>query len=257
MKKLMLVAVLMLTSVLLLPSVASAKTPTLKKLAKTVAALQRKVSAQATTIASQGAKLTTQAATIAALQNSNVMALNPYLSVTAVGSPGAVNGVIGPNIVLTGANLQVKSSTSESDTSGTGNLIVGWDPGGGQERGGSNNLVVGYWNNFSSYGGFVAGANNTVSNVCGSVSGGYANMASGLFASVSGGQSGSASGESASISGGIVNHATGYCCSVSGGGANYAQDAAGAVHSYASVSGGYLHTANTLYGWAGGTYHTP
>ena len=78
MKKLLLVAVLALTTVLVLPSVASAKTPTLKSLAKTVAALQKKVNAQATTIASLTTRLTaaegkiatldpTQGATIAAL----------------------------------------------------------------------------------------------------------------------------------------------------------------------------------------------
>ena len=218
MKKLLLVAVLALTTVLVLPSVASAKTPTLKSLAKTVAALQKKVNAQATTIASlttrltaaegkiatldptQGAtiaalstKLTADEATIAALQNSNVMALNPYLSVTAVGPSGAVNGVIGPNIVFKGANLQIKSPTSESDTSGTGNLIVGWDdnpysPPSGY-RSGSNNLVCGDNQTFTSWGGFVAGLDNKAFAPGASVSGGDANTASGGYASVSGGQS--------------------------------------------------------------------
>jgi hypothetical protein len=39
----------------------------------------------------------------------------------------AKNGVAALNIVLQGCNLQIKSTESENDTSGLGNLIVGWD----------------------------------------------------------------------------------------------------------------------------------
>jgi uncharacterized coiled-coil protein SlyX len=385
MKKLMLVAVLALTSVLLLPSVASAKTPTLKSLAKTVAALQKKVNAQATTInglrsttasqattitslsndltsakqtiATQGTTLTTLAgqlaqarsdittlqnappsgvsqvqfdalaakvttaqgdigtlqtsvsglgttvaghtASIASLTNvvgtdashglqgltalmyttlgavnnkvtaaADVLALEPYVKVYPT---TAINGVAGPNIVLQGCNLQIKSKTSEGDTSGTGNLIVGWDTDPfspvANYRSGSNNLVCGDQNSFLGYGEFVAGNNNTASGTYASVSGGYVSQATGSYASVSGGTGGIASGPYASISGGdanvasgwmasvcggYANQATGYACSVSGGYNNHADNTSGAGWSYASVSGGHNVVENNLYGWAAG-----
>ena len=51
------------------------------------------------------------------------MALAPYVSVTG----SALNSVPGPNVVLQGCNLNLRSTTSEDGTSGLGNLIVGWD----------------------------------------------------------------------------------------------------------------------------------
>jgi len=54
----------------------------------------------------------------------------------------------------------------------TGNLIVGWDnaPEDGAVRSGSNNLVAGDFNNFTSYAGFVVGIANSLSNCYSSVS---------------------------------------------------------------------------------------
>ena len=228
MKKLLLVTCLALATVLLLPAMAGASTPTLKQLAKTVAALQKKVNAQATKITAQGATITSQGAKIAALSTdlagaqsaisalqkapvvgvsqtqfdtlattvttaqgdigalktsvgslttklaadeatlsqhtalfnyaASVIAIAPYVSLDM----NAMNGVTGPNIVFKGANVHVMSSTSETDTSGTGNLIVGWAtlPTGtlpSPFRSGSNNLMVGDAGNYTSYGGFVAG----------------------------------------------------------------------------------------------------
>ncbi|MEI6726748.1 MAG: hypothetical protein WCN81_11070, partial [Actinomycetes bacterium] len=123
MKKLLLVLCLVLTTVLFVPSVASASTPTLKSLAKAVAALQKKVNAQATTIASQNATISALQTTVAGhtttlASAAPLLAIAPYVSLNA----GAINGVKGPNIVFTGANVQIKSATSESDASGTGNL---------------------------------------------------------------------------------------------------------------------------------------
>ena len=42
---------------------------------------------------------------------------------------------------------------------------------------GSHNIVCGYWNSFSSFGGLVAGSGNTVRDVCASVPGGSDNGA--------------------------------------------------------------------------------
>jgi len=221
-KKLLLVLCLVLTTVLFVPSVASASTPTLKSLAKAVAALQKKVNAQATTIASQNATISALQTTVAGhtttlTSAAPLLAIAPYVSLNA----GAINGVKGPNIVFTGANVQIKSATSESDASGTGNLIVGWDdnpsPAPNGYRSGSNNLVCGDWNAFTSCGGFVAGSNNAVSSTYASVGGGSANIASGHEASVSGGWGNVASGNFASVSGGGLGTASGFSASISGG----------------------------------------
>ena len=186
MKKLLLVLCLVLATVMLLPSVASASTPTLKQLAHTVASLQKQV----TSLKSQLTKAR------------SVLALAPYVSLDR----SAVNGVAGPNVVFKGCNLQVKSKTSESTIDGTGNLIVGWDdnpsttPSG--YRSGSNNLVCGDNQTFTSIGCFLAGGNNTASAEQAAVSGGFANTASNSGATVSGGANNVASGYLSVVSGG-------------------------------------------------------
>jgi len=226
MKKFTLTLCLVLTAVLVLPSVASAKTPTLKSLAKTVAALQKKVSAQATTIAGQGTKITalssdlqmakqaiaSQATTLTSA--APLLAIAPYVSLNA----GAMNGVVGPNVVFKGCNVHVMSKTSETDASGTGNLIVGWDdlrpaPLPSPWRTGSNNLVAGNEQNFTSLGGFVAGDWNSVSGWYSSVGGGAQNAAEGAYTSVSGGFQGRAISWGAAIGGGSgvsLNSGTSY-----------------------------------------------
>ena len=62
-------------------------------------------------------------ATIAANPALTLSWLPTYLSL----DESAENGVIGPNIVFQGANVHVRSTTSDGDGTGTGNLIVGWD----------------------------------------------------------------------------------------------------------------------------------
>ena len=58
-------------------------------------------------------------------------------------------------------------------------------------------------NSFTGEGGFVAGENNSVFNLCSSVSGGYKNTAGGFFfPSVSGGENNTSTGNCSSISGG-------------------------------------------------------
>ena len=299
---------------LLAPAVASASTPTLKSLAKSLAALQKrvnslqgtvkaangkiltlqgrattlqgKVAKQASAITTLQSKLTSQATTIATLQSvvgadashclrlavfnlqgglagltntvsghttsitnlqnsvdglqgtlqshANVLALEPYVKVF---TSGTLYGVKGPNILLQGCNLNIRSTTSETDTTGTGNLIVGWDDPSSGGRTGSNNLVCGDQNSFTSYGGFVAGFGNVVSD---------------LYASISGGSGNTASDDSASVSGGTGNHASAVGASVSGGTGNTASNL------NASVSGGLDVTESSLHGWsAGGTFHNP
>ena len=248
MKKLVLAMLVCLVVLLAGGTVANAKTPSLKKLARTVAALQKKVKSQATIIASQGRTITaqsqaiaSQALTVTTLQGQltsaqSVLQLAPYVSLNT----SAMNGVAGPNIVFKGVNVHVMSATAEDDTSGLGNLVVGWDtPIFGQPanfRAGSNNLVCGDSQGFPSYGGFVAGWTNYVSSPYATVSGGYRDSATGNSASVSGGQYNVAIGNASSVGGGFQNIAT-------------------ALDS--TVGGGSWLTEATTNGWWAGTYHTP
>jgi hypothetical protein len=273
MKKLLLAVLVGSLVLLACTATAAAKTPSLKSLAKTVAALQKTVKSQATTItslstkltsdegtiaslsskltsdegtiasqgttiASQGATITTQAATLASA--APLLAIAPYVSLNSV----AMNGVKAPNIVFKGANVHVMSSTSETDGSGLGNLIVGWDntPGGGAARSGSNNLVAGDFNNFPSYAGFVVGISNSFNSAYCSVSGGNDNVANLEYSSISGGANNVTNGFHSSVSGGRYNTASNPYSSISGGGG-------------ASAPVGL--TVGADYGWAAGNTAAP
>jgi len=174
-----------------------------------------------------------------------------YLTVVA----GTVNEMSGPHMMITGANLHVRSGSGSTNgtINGRGNLIVGYNElrGSGDDRTGSHNLVTGQQQNYTAYGGLVVGYSNTISRAYASVSGGVGNTASGLYASVSGGSGNQASENYSSVSGGQDNTASGDYSSVSGGANNTAS-----FH-YASVSGGYFNEAS---GYAssltGGLYNT-
>jgi len=123
-------------------------------------------------------------------------------------------------IRITGCNLQiVNGQSSTATTNGVGNLIVGYQEliGGGDDRTGSHNIVVGTRHNYSSAGGLVVGYENEISGSHSSVSGGRFNTASGQNSSVTGGEFNTASNSSASVSGGFNNTAAGDSSTVSGG----------------------------------------
>jgi outer membrane murein-binding lipoprotein Lpp len=188
----------------------------------------QEVSAQIAALQAHVAELQTEVqalqAQLAALKLNNVSQLDPYVTV----DPNPENGVNGPNIIFTGANIHIVSGSGATDDKGNrtglGNLIIGYDevptpplkPG---DRGGSHNLVVGRSHTFTSsaFGGLIAGEQNTISSEGASVSGGYRNTASGTYSSVSGGGENTASGEGASVSGGGSNTASGEGASVLGG----------------------------------------
>ena len=210
-----------------------------------------------------------------------------------------VSRLIDPNtgydtVRFEGVNVQIVSGsgTTYGETTGTGNLIIGYnelretpaepvdcsDRWYCDYRGGSHMLVIGEWNNYTSdsHGGMVVGsrnetsapfasvsggANNIASGDYAFVSGGNANIASGGAASVSGGGWNTASGDYASVSGGIQNRASGEVASVSGGELNSATgqfasisggDSNTASGHAASVSGGDGRTASGDYDWAAG-----
>jgi len=146
-------------------------------------------------------------------------------------------------------NVQIVNTLDYPDPpNGTGNLIIGFNETRGgtgcpvgldcNRRGGSHNLVIGQYSNYSSYGGIVVGAFNEISGELSSVSGGAYNIASGVESSVSGGQFNTASGQGSSVSGGNVNIASSYLSSVSGGKDNKASG------EEASVSGGLKNEAS-------------
>jgi hypothetical protein len=150
----------------------------------------------------------------------------------------------GPNeVVITGANLRIVNGLGDTATAnGVGNLIVGYNElrgaGAPNDRSGSHNVIVGRFNNFSSFGGLVVGEINEISGQFASVSGGGGNIASGFRASVSGGLSNTASNDSASVSGGAQNTASGFIATISGGAFNTASE------NGATISGGAFNTAS-------------
>jgi hypothetical protein len=76
-----------------------------------------------------------------------------------------IGGLPGPHVVVTGANVHVRSGTGLTDDGGEpvglGNLVLGYnEPADGDEpptRSGSHNLVVGSGRSFTGIGGLVAG----------------------------------------------------------------------------------------------------
>lgn len=171
-------------------------------------------------------------------------------------------------VVITGANLRIVNGLGETNTTnGLGNLIVGYsEPRPAEivgpppafvapdDRTGSHNIVVGTMQNFSSFGGIVAGVLNEIAGEFASVTGGIYNIAGGPLASVSGGSENTASGDSAWVGGGVNNTASGELASVSGGSTNDATSnltwVGGGIGNTASgtngatVSGGRFNTAS-------------
>ena len=172
--------------------------------------------------------------------------------------------VAGTDMVITGANLRVRSGSGATagQVNGLGNVIIGYDEAratsfcsisdaytdqstcerdGGvwitDNKDGSHNLIVGSGHNYASYAGIAAGHENTIWAPFSTVSGGTANTAIGYASSLSGGYRNTASGDAASISGGHTNLARGELSSVSGGTGNYGDGL------YSSVCGGNLNTA--------------
>ena len=164
--------------------------------------------------------------------------LQPYISLEV----NPINGVNGPHIIFSGANVHVRSGSGRTDDNNTptglGNLIVGYDEQQTEavSRTGSHNLIVGGQHSFTKYGGLAAGAANTLDGVS-AFAAGVRNVASGDFSSVTGGTGNFAGGGSSSISGGQDNMTVEVASSVTGGRQNTASGV------YASVTGGFTNAA--------------
>jgi hypothetical protein len=182
-------------------------------------------------------------------------------------------------IVVSGANLQIVdgSGNTHGPTNGLGNLIIGYNEADeDRDQTGSHNLVVGMQHEFTSFGGLVAGEDNTIAspgasvlggknNIAGddysTVAGGSANRANGLLSSVGGGFQNTASGLNSAVSGGCENTATNNFAAVSGGRLGTASAAFSSVSGgssntasgeYSSVSGGSSRTSALIYDWKAG-----
>jgi len=261
-----------------------------------LASLQSTLSDQADTIASLQATVDSQTSTIASLQsdlsdvqNSNVMALDPYLDIVEVSDP-VNNSTTYPTVQFSGLNVQIVNGTGYTNTlNGLGNLIIGYNEYAGtvafcsngdydnqsdcennagtwaaNQRSGSHNLILGDRNAYSRYGSLVAGVNNIVNGVFTSVSGGKNNIADHSYAAVSGGSNNSASGDYASVSGGYLNTASGDSASVCGGELNKASgnvsSIGGGEHNtasgaWSSVSGGNGRETFNFDDWAAGSLY--
>jgi hypothetical protein len=167
----------------------------------------------------------------------------------------------GQDVVFTGVNVHVRdgSGDTEGAVNGLGNLIVGYNEdaiGPTATRTGSHNLIVGPEHSYASYGGFVAGYGNSVSERNASVSGGYGNIASGYYASISGGYMNEANDTYSAVSAGSLNNASGPSASVCGGENNTASNDGSSVcggrdntasGNYAAISGGQYNSASNNY----------
>ena len=199
-----------------------------------VAALQQELAAQSAELAAQSSELAAQLSLLEGVYRLE----DPYTGQDT--------------LQFAGMNVQIVNGTGATSGTpdGTGNLIIGYNEIRGESncpngyfcnrRGGSHNLVIGFENNYSSFGGMVVGYANEIVGIFSSVSGGLGNTARGQYSSVSGGVENSASGALSSVSGGYGNDAFGQSSSVSGGRFNEA------TGDYASVSGGLNNTASGI-----------
>lgn len=147
-----------------------------------------------------------------------------------------------PTVRFSGVNLQVVSGTGTTagTVNGRGNLIVGYNALGATKTG-SHNLIVGEYQNYSSYGGAVFGYFNTISKRYSSVLGGTSNKAKGTCSSVSGGDHNEAVGYKSSITGGAYNIANNTNSFIAGGYYNVANA------NYSSILGGNENTTSGIY----------
>jgi hypothetical protein len=215
-------------------------------------------------LADTNGKLSDLTTRVVAIEGSNVLALDPFVSVV----PSAINDLPGPHVLFTGVNVHVRNGNrwKESHTSnGTGNLILGYDevpesyapaydP--ATYRTGSHNLVLGRSNRFSSWGGLVSGVNNTLSGGAGAVVGGEMNVVSGWYGAIVGGLENSVSAPDGVIAAGRGNQAIDDPVVSTHGTAVFGGINNTAAHAGAAVLGGLGNTASTECATVAGGYYS-
>lgn len=218
-----------------------------------------------------------------AAMDAYIVQLQAYVEVDETTNPTR------PTVRVIGANLQVVSGggATNSPVNGLGNIIVGYNEvrtagsgvcsngdyvGSGScgsagfvwavsHKSGSHNLIIGDRNNYSRYGGIVAGTYNTVNGVLASVVGGSENVASAASSSVNGGRDNRASGAWSAVGGGYLNSASGFDSVVAGGRQNSATATDSVVSGglqniasadWATVSGGAVRSSTGQSDWRAG-----
>ncbi|MFC1740060.1 hypothetical protein ACFL0N_01100 [Pseudomonadota bacterium] len=175
-----------------------------------------------------------------------------------------------------GMNVQVVSGSGNTYVGdGNGNLIIGYNElrpetweecqtGDCDFRTGAHNLVIGRGNNYSSYGGFVAGAFNAVTAQHATVAGGMHNDAAGPHSAILSGHGGTTLGNYAGIVSGNQNTVHAANGAIVGGGYNDVYGSSSVItggwsnetHGGGStLSGGYWRTSDGDYSWAAGSLY--
>jgi hypothetical protein len=120
------------------------------------------------------------------VRSNPVLALKDYVRVETT----AQNGMLGPHIIFTGANVHVRNGANATTTTNSlGNLVLGYnETAQGVARDGSHNLVSVQGNSFRSFGGLVFGTDNLISGQFATVLGGGQNKAIAPYSTVIGSQ---------------------------------------------------------------------
>ena len=223
----------------------------------TIAGLKATVLSQSFVATGQANQLTLQASQIATLTSTNAALQAKTAPITISGTDLTITGmnvhiVSGSGSTSDGTFDQLGKPVPGTSLTGLGNLIIGYNSiskSDTNSRVGSHNLILGDFNNYGSFGGFVAGQHNTIPGRYSSVLGGYANTARGPFSLVCGGTENvtSINASYSVISGGFRNTTQGIESVISGGLNN-------TTNGYASaISGGVNLSVITDYGWAAGS----
>jgi hypothetical protein len=150
------------------------------------------IHAAAPTITQLQTEITQLQQEVAQLRASSVQALAPFVKVDF----GTENGVVGPNIVFSGANIHVVSGSGNTwdnfNPTGLGNLIIGYDEGYIEQipnRTGVHNLIVGRYHEFTrlAFGGIVSGEQNILNGAEEALIGGASNTTNTSFGVIVGG----------------------------------------------------------------------
>jgi hypothetical protein len=149
-----------------------------------VGTLQTALTAETARATAAEAALTTQIGAVGTGGTTTTTRLTSLETKTASLSAASVAGQ--PALVVSGVNLYVQNGMGKTGTSNAvGNLIVGYDEDSSANvRTGSHNLVLGTQNDYSSWGGFIAGENGSIFGQYSTVLGGAGLTASARDSSV-------------------------------------------------------------------------
>lgn len=208
--------------------------------------LQQELEGHSTEIAAVKNDLSSHEYAITHLQSdltTNSQAISTLQSKTANMSATTINGH--PAVIFDGVNIHVRNGAGSTTSAPNGreNIIVGYDEArtSNSKKTGSHNLVLGYRNNYESYGGIVGGESNDITAPYASVLTGYQNRATTNTAVVVSGYNNEASGSRAVVVAGSNNKA----------GGSYAAILSGRLNSTSSTSAaviaGINNTASGLY----------